>query len=193
MKLENQLRYLQSNLNLKAIKIYSAAKYPANRTYNEYKVAIPLQRDNISNIPSIYKCSVPIEDTQEAHLSTNFKAEDGQYAMNINLQEKLQFYYVRYKTNEQTENDINMRQYVPSLPSSVSALLLFDNVNTTYRKALSSNKSNDKKQIEDAPDSIVQPWHSSEMDLPSGYLYTPMLGEVITYFKVYILINLQIL
>lgn len=163
--------------------MYSAAKYPANHTYKEYQLTIPPKHTSTATIPSIYKCSVPIKDVPEAYLSSSCKTEDGQYATNLNLQEKLQFYHVRSKTNKKTDT-FEDEESIPSRLSSVSALLLFDSMVHPYEKTSvksSSRQFNDKQQIEDAPDSIVQPWLSSEMDASSSYLYTPTLGEVRIY------------
>lgn len=175
-KLEDRLHYLQTNLNLKAVKMYSAAKYPANHIYKEYQMTIPPECKHTATIPSVYKCSVPIKDIPEAYLSSNCKTEDGQYASNVNLQEKLQFYHVRSKASKKDHSE----EVFPPQLSSVSALLLFDSMDSPYEKTSmrSSRQSTDKQQIEDAPDSIVQPWLSSEMDVSSSYLYTPTLGEV---------------
>lgn len=159
--------------------MYSAAKYPANHVYKEYRVTIPQQCKRAATIPSVYKCSVPIRDIPEAYLASNCKTEDGQYAASINLQEKLQFYHVRSKTSKKADNSEDDEEPFPPQLSSVSALLLFDSMDSPYEKTVrSSRQSNDKQQIEDAPDSIVQPWLSSEMDSSSSYLYTPTLGEV---------------
>lgn len=179
-KLENRLHYLQTNLNLKAVKMYSAAKYPANYTYKEYRVTILPQNKHAATIPSIYKCSVPLKDIPESYLSSNCKTEGGQYAANINLQEKLQFYHVRSKASKKISNLEDDEEPFPPQLSSVSALLLFDSMDSPYEKTSmrSSRQFNNKQQIEDAPDSIVQPWLSSEMDSSSNYLYTPTLGEV---------------
>lgn len=180
------MHYLQTNLNLKAVKMYSAAKYPANHTYKEYQMTVPPKPEHTVAIPNVYKCSVPIEDIPEAYLSSNCKTEDGQYATNVNLQEKLQFYHVRSKASKKDNLEDDMEPFPPQL-SSVSALLLFDSMDSPYEKTSmrSSRQSADKQQIEDAPDSIVQPWLSSEMDASSSYLYTPILGEV--RFSYYIL------
>lgn len=158
--------------------MYSAAKYPANHTYKEYQITIPPQRKQAPIIPSAYKCSVPIKDISEAYLSSNCKTEDGQYAANVNLQEKLQFYHVRSKASKKDDPEDN-EEPLPQL-SSVSALLLFNSMDSPYEKTStrSLRQSTDKQQIEDAPDSIVQPWLSSDMDASSSYLYTPTLGEV---------------
>lgn len=173
------MHYLQTNLNLKAVKMYSAAKYPANHTYKEYRVTVPPQYKDTATIPSIYKCSVPIKDIPESYLSSNCKTEGGHYAANVNVQEKLQFYHVRLKDNKKNNNIENDDEPFPSQLSSVSALLLFNSMNSPYEKtSMKSYQSHDKQQIEDAPDSIVQPWLSSEIDLSSNYLYTPTLGEV---------------
>lgn len=178
-KLEDRLHYLQTNLNLKAVKMYSAAKYPANHTYKEYQMTIPPQCKLAATIPSVYKCSVPIKDIPEAYLSSNCKTEDGQYAANINLQEKLQFYHVRSKASKKNNPEIDDESFPPQL-SSISAFLLFDSMDSPYEKTSvrSSRQPTDKQQIEDAPDSIVQPWLTSEVDASSSYLYTPTLGEV---------------
>lgn len=177
--MEDRLHYLQTNLNLKAVKMYSAAKYPANNTYKEYEMTIPPQHKHAPIIPNAYKCSVPIKDISEAYLSSNCKTEGGQYAANVNLQEKLQFYHVRSKASKKDNPEDNEEPLPPQL-SSVSALLLFDSMDSPYEKTStrSSRQSTDKQQIEDAPDSIVQPWLSSDMDASSSYLYTPTLGEV---------------
>lgn len=176
------MHYLQTNLNLKAVKMYSAAKYPANHIYKEYQMTIPSKCKHTATIPSVYKCSVPIRDIPEAYLSSNCKTEDGQYASNVNLQEKLQFYHVRSKAGKKDHSEDEEVPFPPQL-SSVSALLLFDSTDSPYQKTSmrSSRQSTDKQQIEDAPDSIVQPWLSSEMDVSSSYLYTPTLGEVSTH------------
>lgn len=159
--------------------MYSAAKYPANHTYKEYQMAVPPQREYTTSLPNVYKCSVPIKDIAEAYLSSNCKTEDGQYAANVSLQEKLQFYHVRSKAGKKDNLEDDVEPFPPQL-SSVSALLLFDSMDSPYEKTSvrSSRQSDDKQQIEDAPDSIVQPWLSSEMDTSSSYLYTPTLGEV---------------
>lgn len=166
--------------------MYSAAKYPANHTYKEYQMTIPPQRKHAPIIPNAYKCSVPIKDISEAYLSSNCKTEDGQYAANVNLQEKLQFYHVRSKASKK-DNPEDNEELLPSQLSSVSALLLFNSMDSPYEKTStrSSRQSTDKQQIEDAPDSIVQPWLSSDMDASSSYLYTPTLGEVRFFTLIY--------
>lgn len=157
--------------------MYSAARYPASHTYKEYELAVPPQYDNINKIPKVYKCSVPIKDITGAYLSSNCKTEDGQYITNNNLQEKLQFYHVRSKSNKEVYTDNEMT--FPFHLSSISAFL-FNSMDDPYKISMkqTSHKLSDKQQIEDAPDSIIQPWLSTEMDLPSSYLYTPTLGEV---------------
>lgn len=146
-------------------------------------MTIPQQCKRTTTIPNVYKCSVPIKDIPETYLSSNCKTEDGQYAANVNLQEKLQFYHVRSKTNKKADNSEDDVVPFPPQLSSVSALLLFDSMDSPYEKTSvrSSRQTDDKQQIEDAPDSIVQPWLSSEMDSSSSYLYTPTLGEVETF------------
>lgn len=177
-KLQDRLKYLQTNLNLKAVKMFSAARYPASHTYKEYELAIPPRCDDINKIPKVYKCSVPIRDIPETYLSSNCKTEDGQYVSNNNLQEKLQFYHVRSRSNKELYIDNNEVTF-PFELSSVNSLL-FSSMDNPYKISTkqTSHKLNDKQQIEDAPDSIIQPWLSSEMDLSSSYLYTPTLGEV---------------
>lgn len=180
-KVQDRLKYLQTNLNLKAVKMYSAARYPASHTYKEYQMAIPPRCDDVNKIPKVYKCSVPIKDVPETYLSSNCKTEDGQYVANNNLQEKLQFYHVRSKSNKETYAENNDAQFPLNL-SSINAIL-FNSMDNPYKTPSHSTKQtsrklNDKEQIEDAPDSIVQPWLSSEIDPSSSYFYTPTLGEV---------------
>ena len=94
------------------------------------------------------------------------------------MQEKLQFYHVRSKSNKELYIDNNEVTF-PFELSSINSLL-FSSMDNPYKISTkqTSHKLNDKQQIEDAPDSIIQPWLSSEMDLSSSYLYTPTLGEV---------------
>lgn len=164
--------------------MFSAARYPASHTYKEYELAIPPQCDDINKIPKVYKCSVPIRDIPETYLSSNCKTEDGQYVSNNNLQEKLQFYHVRSKSNKELYIDNNEVTF-PFELSSINSLL-FSSMDNPYKISTkqTSHKLNDKQQIEDAPDSIIQPWLSSEMDLSSSYLYTPTLGEVRSFIKI---------
>lgn len=183
-KLQSQLDYLQTNLKLKAVKMYSAAKYPANHSYNEYKLAVqPESRKEILN-NFIYKSPVPISDKFDTPLTTNSKVENGQYASNLNMQEKLQFYYVKSKPSKKTklyEVDIDLARHNVS---SINALLPFNNKASQNLVNIQSVQSEDKSQIEDAPDSILQPWHTADMESPSTYLYAPTLGEV--QYNVYI-------
>lgn len=179
-KLEDRLQYLQTSLNLKAVKMFSAAKYPANHTYNEYQMVITPPRKTESKIPNVYKSSVSVKDIPEPYSSSNCKTEDGKYAMSINLQEKLQFYHVRSKPNKEPWLSENNKESFPPHLSSVSALMLFNGADNPYEKSVKqlTHWLKDKQQIEDAPNSIVQPWDFSETDLSSSYLYTPTLGEV---------------
>lgn len=175
-KIHGQLEYLQTNLSLKAVKMYSAPKYPASHVYKEYET---IMKSNFKKdtLPSIYKSSVPIADTIDMHLTAGIKTENGQYAANINLQEKLQFYYVKSKPYKRIiSNEKNDRRLLPG-PSSVSALMLFDNYKQSHDRSAHLPQTSDKQELEDAPDSILQPWHSSEIESPS-YLYAPALGEV---------------
>ena len=158
--------------------MYSAAKYPANHTYKEYKLTIhPKTRAEIpANI--IYKSPVPISDKSDSPLAASSKIENGQYASNSSMQEKLQFYYVKSKPSKkakmyEVEKD-QMRQNV----SSIDSLLPYNTKDSKSLVNIQSIQTEDKGQIEDAPDSILQPWHSSEVESPSGYLYAPTLGEV---------------
>lgn len=180
-KIQGQLEYLQTNLSLKAVKMYSAAKYPANHIYKEYETVIKPNFKEKS-LPSIYKSSVPIADTIDMHLTAGSKTENGQYASNINLQEKLQFYYVKSKPSKRiTSKEVNQDRIMPG-PSSLSALILFNNSKQSHDRSLHLSQATDKQELEDAPDSILQPWHSSEIESPSSYLYAPTLGEVIYNF-----------
>ncbi|KZC14061.1 WAS protein family like protein 1 [Dufourea novaeangliae] len=177
-KVQDQLQYLQTNLNLKAVKMYSAAKYPACHTYKEYKMAIPPNYKDTHEIPKTYKCSVPIKEVPETYLPSNCKTEDAQHGANNNLQEKLQFYHVRSKTSKEVYTDSNELTF-PLHLYSISALL-FDSMDNPYKilTKQTGHRANESQQIEDAPDSIIQPWLTSEMDWSSSYLYTPTLGEV---------------
>lgn len=177
-KLQDRLQYLKTNLNLKAVKMYSAAKYPASRTYKEYEMAIPPKWDSTCEIPKPYKCSVPIKEVPETYLSSTCKTEDGQYLTNNNLHEKLQFYHVRTKSHREVYVDSNDVSF-PLRLSSINALL-FESMDNPYKvsRKETCHRTNDKQQIEDAPDSMVQPWQTLEMDSSSSYLYTPTLGEV---------------
>ncbi|XP_066601609.1 WASH complex subunit 1-like [Prorops nasuta] len=177
--LEGRLNYLQTNLNLKAVKMYSAAKYPAAHTYKEYQRTILHKQASLETLPNTYKCSVPIESMPDVYLSSNTKTEDGQYVANTNLQEKLQFYHVRSKQSENQASNKEGRDFFLQL-SSISSLLLYDSMDNPYEKKLNKplSESEDKKQIEDAPDSIIQPWNSLEAERAYNYLYTPILGEV---------------
>lgn len=173
--LQNRLNYLQTNLNLKAIKIYSAAKYPAADTYKDYQTVITPLRKEIQ-IPKSYKGCVPIADVPENISFSNTRTEDGQYIAKTSLQEKLQFYYVKSKSIQKTIfGDID-EQSLPLKSSSINSFLLFDDVNIPCEQSTTMHQ-NSKEEIEEAPDSIQQPWNLSESDF-SNYLYTPTLGEV---------------
>lgn len=156
--------------------MYSAAKYPASHVYKEYE---SIMKPNIKKetLPSIYKSSLPIADTIDMHLTAGSKTENGQYATNINLQEKLQFYYVKSKPYKRiTDRETNQERIMPG-PSSISALILFNSSKESDDR-IHLSQTSDKQKLEDAPDSILQPWHSSEIESPSSYLYAPTLGEV---------------
>lgn len=137
----------------------------------------PIQREK-TNIVKAYKTSVPIEDKFDATSTSNSQSKGKQYA-SVNLQEKLQFYHLKTKSEgKQRKKTVNR------VVSSVSALLPFDSVKGHYEPAsfIAADKKDERYQIEDAPDSILQPWHSSEVETPSGYMYAPALGEVIVKF-----------
>ena len=177
---QGQMEFLQTNLSLKAVKMFSAAKYPASHTYKEYTSILKINPKKES-ITSIYKSPVPIADTLDMHLTAGSKIENGQYAANINIQEKLQFYYVKSKPYKRITEETNQDRIIPG-PSSTSALMLFNSSKSKDQSSHSANETNDKCP-EDTPDSILQPWHSSEVESPSSYLYAPTLGEVNTVFK----------
>lgn len=158
------------------MKMYSAAKYPASHTYKEYTSILKSHPKKV-NSASIYKSPVPIADTLDMHLTTGSKTENGQYAANINIQEKLQFYYVKSKPYSRIPEGANQDRIIPGA-SSVSALLLFNSCKSKESRSQGANQSNDK-ELEDAPDSILQPWQYSNLESPSSYLYAPTLGEVI--------------
>ena len=158
--------------------MYSAAKYPASHTYREYHLALKSNPKKQSRT-SIYKSSDPITDTFDMHLTAGSKIGNGQYAANINIQEKLQFYYVKSKPHKRIASDgVNRSRLMPG-PSSISALMLFNSSKQSRdQSSHSTQQTGDQQGLEDAPDSILQPWHSSEVESPSTYLYAPTLGEV---------------
>lgn len=132
----------------------------------------------------IYKSPVPILEKSGTPLTMSSKVDNGQNASNANMQEKLQFYYVKSKPSKKKKPYEIERDEIRSNVSSVSALLLFNKKDSTTGNNnnivdTSTNQKDDKKkQIEDAPDSILQPWHTSEIESSSTYLYAPTLGEV---------------
>ena len=175
--LQGKLDYIKTNLNLKAVKLYSASKYPASHIYKDYTIAVqPKLRKEISE-HEIYKSLFPTSKKSDSQFK-NSKIENGQYAIgNLNMQEKLQFYYVNPKPTRlhslSEENDQNRLNV-----SSIDSLLLFDQKEGQNFLNTQSVQNDNKDQIEDAPDSILQPWHSLELESPSTYLYAPTLGEV---------------
>ncbi|XP_058808671.1 WASH complex subunit 1 [Phymastichus coffea] len=176
-KLQGKINYLQTNLNLKAVKLYSAAKYPAIHVYKEYELAVqPKLRKKM--LPyAIYKSPVPISDKADIPLTSGSKVENGQYASSLNMQEKLQFYYVKSKPNKKAKSLEVDKEWMYQNVSAIGSLLPFSMKDSGNAYNLQSIQNDDKSQIEDAPDSILQPWHSSEIESPSTYLYAPTLGE----------------
>ncbi|KAK0097151.1 hypothetical protein PV326_003156 [Microctonus aethiopoides] len=173
-KLQDQLIYLQDNMSLKAIKMYSDAKYPAYCTYQEYEtmMGIPMKNEDSVDVPT---SNIPSEKPS-INNSTESTIKVEHYATELNLKEKLQFYYVMSKPLIKNDTSLTSKSLANHV-SSVSALLFGeDNVPDRLSHIFQSNV-NDTKQMEDAPDSIVQPWHSSDFESPS-YLYAPTLGEV---------------
>lgn len=174
--LQGQIDYLQTNLNLKAVKLYSAAKYPASHVYKEYELAVcPKSRKKIPE-NAIYKSPVPISDKTSTPLTSGSKSENGQYASNSNMQEKLQFYYVKSKPSKKAKA-LEMEKDWMNV-TAIGSLIPFSTKDSQNIANLQSIQNEDKSQIQDAPDSISQPWLSSEIESPSTYLYAPTLGEV---------------
>lgn len=158
-------------MSLKAIKMYSDAKYPAYSTYKEYQTLINNPKEVTNKVTS-----------QVDNFSVRCPTESGvradHYASELKLKEKLQFYYVMNKSLKKDCLDKTNETPVTRV-SSVSALLIDDDDDKISKKytGLSSELGNNSRKIEDAPNSINQPWQSSDFDSPS-YLYAPMLGEV---------------
>ena len=160
---------------MKATKMYSDAKYPAFSTYKEYESFIggplknlsqSLETNNISLMPSEIRDSSKLNPT----------SKEDHYTGEPNLQEKLQFYYVMGKPLKKAVWPERPDDRPVSYVSSVSALLLDEESNDRLSHLPVTENSN-AQRIEDAPDSIVQPWNSMDFESPS-YLYAPALGEV---------------
>lgn len=159
--------------------MYSAAKYPAYHTYKEYELAIKPKFRKQKKPYEIYKSPVPISEDSQTHLTSSSKLED---ATDSSIQEKLQFYYVKPKPIKKDYTYQNQRPEFQYNVTSVDSLLPFHKEDTQKFTNLQSDKIDDKSQIEDAPDSILQPWHASDIESPSTYMYAPTLGEVIFKF-----------
>lgn len=158
-------------MSLKAIKIYSDAKYPAYSTYKEYETFINSPNDELPVNKQVSR-----SDNYSVKNSVESTVKADHYASELKLKEKLQFYYVMNKPLK--KDDLNKTNETSvTRVSSVSALLIDDNQTSNKSANLSSPIGNNKRKIEDAPDSINQPWQSSDFESPS-YLYAPMLGEV---------------
>ncbi|KAJ8682477.1 hypothetical protein QAD02_018269 [Eretmocerus hayati] len=178
-KLQGQLNHLQTNLNLKAVKVYSAAKYPANHTYREYELAVKGKQRKVLPVGSVYKSPVPLADEPKSSLAAKDEPKPGESTNDPKMQEKLQFYYVKSKTSD--EGKANQKKYDQIRTNkrvlSVSSLLpLYKNVQDPTD--IQINQGKEKSSLEDAPDSIVQPWLTSDIQSPSAYMYAPTLGEV---------------
>lgn len=172
-RIQDQLQYLQNNMNMKATKMYSDSKYPANSTYQEYKTIINIDDDKKS-ILSNNKSQKKLNDNQS---SIDRTKNDNYYSTEVNLKEKLEFYYVKSSNDKKTNIEMKDSSLLSAdCVSSVSALLINECLKSdTPVHHLSGINT---KEIQDAPDSISQPWHSLDFDSPS-YLYAPTLGEVI--------------
>ncbi|XP_046485166.1 WASH complex subunit 1 isoform X1 [Neodiprion pinetum] len=178
VKLQGRLDHLQNNLSLKAVKLYSAAKYPSNHVYREYPLTLKLPIKKEDKPPSVYKSPVPIAQELNSQNIVTEKSKDGRWNVDINIQDKLQFYHVKSKTNKGKGSGHS--RAIPVRPTSVSSLLLHDAKDNQYGKlpAKSLASANDKREIEDAPTSILQSWHTNDLESPSNYFYAPTLGEV---------------
>ncbi|XP_046747363.1 WASH complex subunit 1-like [Diprion similis] len=178
VKLQGRLDHLQNNLSMKAVKLYSAAKYPSNHVYREYPLALKLPITKEDKPPSVYKSPVPIAQQLNSQNMVTEKSKGGRWNVDINIQEKLQFYHVKSKTNKGKGSGHS--RAVPVRPTSVSSLLLHDAKDNQYGKLPSKSlaSANDKREIEDAPTSILQSWHTNDLESPSNYFYAPTLGEV---------------
>lgn len=158
---------------MKAVKMYSDVKYPAYSTYQEYHPIVdtksPQKCPKTREISSIsdQRRTKPGETTQ-SRTNVNY------YSPELNLKEKLQFYYVMGKSQQKRPTEFSHKLNIDKV-SSVSALLMNEPCLKSSEQQASSRRR--AEQIQDAPDSIGQPWAASDMESPS-YLYAPMLGEV---------------
>ncbi|XP_015122935.1 WASH complex subunit 1 [Diachasma alloeum] len=172
-KIESQLNYLQNTMSMKAVKMFSDAKYPAYSTYQEYQVIVDpkaLQRNpeaRETSTSSDKKRPKPT-DSGQSLTTVNY------YSPELNLKEKLHFYYVMGKSLQKRPEECLQKFNIDKV-SSVSALLMNESSLEDLKQPASSKER--AEQMQDAPDSIGQPWRSSDIESPS-YLYAPMLGEV---------------
>lgn len=169
--LQEQLHYLQTNLSMKATKLYSDAKYPAFSTYREYRSIIEIPTESDSELCNIGRKD--IHDCPEPR-RLNHSMKNDHYSGEANLHEKLQFYYVMGKSSKKAAERSVER--VPINATSISALLLVDEERTARPNQPSDRDGSNARGVEDAPD-FVQPWNSDDFESPS-YLYAPALGEV---------------
>ncbi|XP_063995178.1 WASH complex subunit 1 [Diachasmimorpha longicaudata] len=172
-QIESQLSYLQNTMSMKAVKMFSDPKYPAYSTYQEYHVivdsqALPKSLHARERLTSSDKKKSKPTDSGESRTNVNY------YSPEPNLKEKLQFYYVMGKSMQKRPGE-SLQKYNIDKVSSVSALLMNESSLEGLEQPTSSKGG--AEQMQDAPDSIGQPWRSSDIESPS-YLYAPMLGEV---------------
>lgn len=177
VKLQGKLDHLQNNLSQKAVKLYSAAKYPSNNVYREYPIVVRVPSKREEKPPTVYKSSVPIAQESKLNGILGDKTKSGRRNGDVNIQEKLQFYHVKSKPKER--NEAHDPRRITVLPNYVGSLLLDDGKDSQYKlQSKSLLSTNEKKGIEDAPDSILQSWHQTDLESPSNYFYAPTLGEV---------------
>ncbi|XP_012268668.2 WASH complex subunit 1-like [Athalia rosae] len=178
VRLQSSLDHLQNNMNLKAVKLYSAAKYPSNHVYREYQTTFKMSLKDEDKPPSVYKSPVPIAQSLNSHGLGEEKSKSGRQISDFSMQEKLQYYHIKRKP-AQRHNPSNFKLSNLEV-SSISSLLLDAGKDNQYGKLHPKNLApvNDKREIEDAPTSILQSWHPTDIESPSNYFYAPTLGEV---------------
>ncbi|XP_011308375.1 WAS protein family homolog 1 [Fopius arisanus] len=171
-KIERQLSNLENTMSMKAVKMYSDAKYPAYSTYQEYQTIIDTGISQ--NHPESRGTSTLLDDRRRKPLeSAQSRSNSNYYSPELNLKEKLQFYYVMGKSLQKKSGESSHKLKIDKV-SSVSALLINEPSQEGLEQPVSSRGKGEEMQ--DAPDSIGQPWRS-DIESPS-YLYAPMLGEV---------------
>lgn len=162
-------------MNLKATKMYSDSKHPASSIYQEYKTIINYDDKKIK-LPLSSKHSGTTRQEDDSWKKT---INENHYSNEVNLKDKLQFYYVKPINKQANKPVIISKKSSANFVTSVSALLLNESIKSDA--PFQHPSGDNSKQIQDAPDSISQPWHS-DFDSPS-YLYAPTLGEVNYYHK----------